>query len=81
MTTEQRPSPISQATDPLRRDIRSPGMWNYLINYILIGASGLIIVMEIIESGAWRKLWAPLIMLCLAIGNLARLQSAESKRP
>jgi NhaP-type Na+/H+ and K+/H+ antiporter len=55
-------------------------MWKYLVNYILLGASALLIVMESIESGAWRDLGVPLLLLLMAIGNLARLQAAECKQ-
>jgi hypothetical protein len=79
METGQTPTTPTQPADPLRRDIRSPGVWKYLVNYILLGACALLIVLEIIDSGAWRKLGIPLLLLSFAIGNLARLQAAERK--
>jgi hypothetical protein len=65
---------------PLRRDIGSPGAWRYLINYVLLGSSTVIILMEMIESGVWRKLWCPVLLIILAMSNLAALQAAERKR-
>ena len=64
---------------PLRRDIRLPGTWRYLINYVLLGSSAVTILIEMIESGVWRRLWAPLVFIGIAIINLAALQAAERK--
>jgi len=64
---------------PLRRNIRSPGAWKYLVNYLLLGSSAGIILLEIIESGVWRSLGIPLLLIVFAIMNLARLQAAERK--
>ena len=65
---------------PLRRNIRSPGAWKYFVNYLLLGSSALIILMDMIETGAWRRLWFPVLLICLAMGDLASLQAAERKR-
>lgn len=80
MAEESSPQSRTQPIDPLRRDIRAPSTWNYLVNYILLGACALLIAMEIAESEAWRKLGTPLLLLLLAVGNLARLQAAERKQ-
>ena len=72
---EARPTP----TPPLQRDIRSPGSWHYLINYIMLGAASLILVIEVMESGIWRKLWMPIVLICFAIANLVRMQAAERR--
>jgi hypothetical protein len=69
--------PATCDVPPLKRDIRSPGAWKYLVNYILLGSSAVIILMEIIESGVWRSLGIPLLLIVVAIMNLARLQVAE----
>ena len=79
MATDPTPGSTPPRAHPLQRDIRSPGAWQYLVNYILLGACAILIVREMIESGAYRKLAAPLILLGLAVGNLARLQAAERK--
>lgn len=42
-----------------------------------MGTAALLIVMEIIEGGTWRKLGIPLMFLALAIINLIRLQTME----
>jgi hypothetical protein len=65
---------------PLRRDIRSPGAWRYFVNYLTLGSAAVIILIEILQSGVWRTLWAPLIMIVVAISNLAAMQAAERKR-
>jgi DMSO reductase anchor subunit len=64
---------------PLRRDIRSPGTWRYFINYLMLGSSAVIIFIEIIQSGVWRSLWAPLILIVIAMMNLADMQAAERR--
>jgi hypothetical protein len=66
-------------TPPLRRDMRTPGAWEYLLNYLLLGSSAILILMQIIETGVWRKLWLPLLLTCLAMFNIARLRAAERK--
>jgi hypothetical protein len=65
---------------PLRRDIRSPGAWKYFANYLLLGSSALIILLDMIETGAWRRLWFAVLFICVAMGELASLQAAERKR-
>jgi len=64
---------------PLRREIRSPRTWKYLVNYVLLGSSALLILMEMIESGTWRRLLAPVILIGVAITNMATRQAAERK--
>jgi hypothetical protein len=81
MKTDSLPSKESLQPDvhPLRRDIHSPGAWRYLLNYLLLGSSTLFLLMEMIESGAWRRLWWPVLGIWLAMGNLAAMQAAERK--
>ena len=69
----------SEPNSPLRRDIRSPGAWRYLLNYILLGAASLILIVEIAETGIWRTLWMPIFLIGIAVGNLARMQAADRK--
>ena len=54
--------------------------WGYLANYVMLGASALVILMEIIDSGVWRRLGIPLLFIGMAIGNLARMHALERKR-
>jgi hypothetical protein len=49
-------------------------------NYVLLGAAALMILAVIIDSGAWRRLWLPLMFIGMAIGNLARMHARERKR-
>jgi hypothetical protein len=51
-----------------------------LVNYVLLGSSAVIILAEMTESGMWRKLWAPLMLIGIAMSNLAAMQAAERKR-
>jgi hypothetical protein len=57
--------------------MRSPGAWRYFINYLLLGSSALIILIELIQSGVWRTLWAPLIFIIMAMSNLGAMQAGE----
>ncbi len=68
------------AIPPLRRDIVSPGTWRYLINYVLLGSCTVIILMEMIETGVWSRLWLPVLLIIMAMSNNAALQAAERKR-
>jgi len=81
MNHESQPGEVKTMHDvpPLRRDIRSPGTWRYFFNYLLLGSSALIILIEIIQSGVWRALWLPLFLIVVAISNLAVMQAAERK--
>lgn len=79
MAIDPTSGPASPPTDPLRQDVRAQGTWNYLVNYVLLGACAVLIVWEIIESGAWPKLVVPLVLISLAIGNIARLHAAERR--
>lgn len=79
MSTEPTPGSTTPRTHPLQRDIRSPGTWNYLVNYVVLGAAAALILLEIIDSGAWRKLGLSLLLILVANFNLARLQAAERK--
>lgn len=80
MSDQTKSNPADEGTHPLKRDIRSRGMWKYLVNYILIGAAAVLILMEIIESGSWRKLGIPVLFLALAIVNLTVIHASERKR-
>lgn len=80
MSDQTKSNPADQGTHPLKRDIRSPGMWKYLVNYILIGTAAVLILMEIFESGSWRKLGIPVLFLALAIVNLSVIHASERKR-
>jgi hypothetical protein len=51
-----------------------------LANYVMLGAAALIIVMEIIESGVWRRLGLPLLFISMAIINLAVMHARERRR-
>ena len=73
-------SPSEQPVRPLDRDIRSPGVWAWFFNYLLLGGAALALLVEVIGSGAWGRLGVPLLLIALAIGNLARLQAAERRR-
>jgi hypothetical protein len=64
---------------PLRRDVRAPGTWAYAVNYVLLGSAAILILLEIIDSGSWRKLGMPLLFLGMAIGNLARMRALERR--
>ena len=79
MATEQTPPGLPQPTSPLNRDSHSPGAWNYVVNYILLGLSSVLIVMEIVENEALRKVCIPLLLLLFAVANLSRLQAADRK--
>jgi hypothetical protein len=68
-------------TPTLPRDIPPPRTWKYLINYVLLGSSALLTVMEMIQSGTWRRLLAPVILIGVAIANMATRQAAERKAP
>jgi hypothetical protein len=46
----------------------------------MLGAAALIILMEIMESGVWRRLGMPLLFIGMAIGNLARMHALERRR-
>ena len=59
--------------------MRTPRAWEYFFNYLLLGSSAVMILMQIIETGVWRKLWLPLFLTCLAMFNIARLRAAERK--
>lgn len=67
-------------TSPLKKGRSSLLWWGYLANYVMLGASALVILLDIIDSGVWRRLGAPLLFIALAIGNLARMQAMERKR-
>ena len=60
-------------------DMRTPRAWEYFFNYLLVGSSAMLILMQIIETGVWRQLWLPLFLTCLAMFNIARLRAAELK--
>ena len=45
------------------------------------GGVRLLILLQIIETGIWRKLWLSICLTCFATINLARLHSAERKAP
>ncbi len=81
MKTDSIPSKESLQPDvhPLSRDIHSPGAWRYLINYLLLGSSALILLIHMIESGVWWRLLGAVIGICLAMTNLAAMQAAERK--
>jgi hypothetical protein len=51
----------------------------YLASYLLLGSSALLILLEIIQSGVWRRLGLPLLLIVFAMMNLARLQAVERK--
>jgi hypothetical protein len=46
----------------------------------MLGAAALIIVMEIMESGVWRRLGLPLLFISMAIVNLASMHAVERRR-
>ncbi len=60
--------------------MRSLRAWGYVANYLVLGAAALVILLEIIDSGVWRRLGVPLLLIALAIGDLARMHAAERKR-
>lgn len=64
---------------PLQKKMGERGFWPFFFNYLLLGASAAIILMEIVESGVFGKRVVPLALLVLAILNLARMQAAERK--
>lgn len=71
----------SQApASPLKKKRGALLWWGYLANYVLLAGAALIIVMEIIDSGVWRRLGVPLLFIGMAIGNLARMQAMERRR-
>ena len=80
MASDPSRSSSPQPKNPLQRDIRSPGTWKYLINYILLGGALLLVILELIESGAWLRLGLPCLFILLALGNLAQLQRSEQLR-
>jgi hypothetical protein len=73
-------TPSGQPVRPLHRDVRSPGVWAWFFNYLLLGGAAVVILIEIINSGAWGRLGVPLLLIALAIGNLARLHASERRR-
>jgi hypothetical protein len=80
MTTNKDESrPTTGRVLPLQKKIGDPGFWGFFLTYLLLGASAAIILLEIVESGVFGKLVAPLVLLVIAILNLARLQAAERK--
>jgi hypothetical protein len=68
-------------TPTLPRDIPPPPTWKYLVNYVLLGSAALLLLMEMIQSGTWRRLLAPVILIGVAIANMATRQAAERKSP
>ncbi|HMP03085.1 MAG TPA: hypothetical protein PKD86_16125 [Gemmatales bacterium] len=74
------PSAGTPLPHPLRRDIRTPGTWRYLVNYVLLGSALVLMVGEMIESGDWRKLSVPAVLVFMAVGNLATLGAAEQRQ-
>jgi hypothetical protein len=52
----------------------------YLLNYVLLGAAALIVLVEIIDSGLWRRLGLALLFMCTAISDLAIMHAQERKR-
>ena len=83
MRTDSDPDAGKASPDipPLPRDIRPPRTWKYLVNYVLLGSAALLISMEMIQSGTWRRLLAPVILIGVAIANMATRQAAERKSP
>ena len=66
----------SQApASPLKKRRGALRWWGYLINYVLLAAAALIIVMEIIDGGTWRRLGIPLSFISVAIVNLASMRA------
>lgn len=75
------PAGGSQAlASPLKKGRSSLLWWGYLANYVMLGAAALIILLEIVESGVWRRLGMPLLFISLAIVNLASMHARERKR-
>ena len=64
----------------LKAGRRSLIWWGYLANYVMLGASALIILLEIIDSGVWRRLGIPLLFISMAIVNLTAMHARERKR-
>ncbi len=72
MDDHARKSTPSEEADkhPLDRDVRSPGAWMYLGCYLLIGASGVMILVEVIQSGLWVKLGTPCLLIWFGMFGL-----------
>ena len=54
---------------------------DFSLERMAAGGARLLILLQIIEIGIWRKLWLPLFLTCFATFNVARLHSAERKAP
>jgi hypothetical protein len=79
MATDPARGTVTTPTDTPRRDIR-PGRRNlYLASYIALGIVEILLITESIASRAWWRLFGPVLLLALAIGNLAALQAGERK--
>jgi hypothetical protein len=64
-------------TAPLKKGRSSLRRWEYLLNYVLLGAAALIILLEIIDSGLWLWLGLALLFMSVAISNLASMHARE----
>ena len=75
------PASGSQApASALNKERSSLIWWGYLANYVMLGAAALIILLEIIDSGVWRRLGIPLLFISMAIVNLTVMHARERKR-
>ncbi len=68
-------------TDPLRRDIRSPGTWLYLSCYLLLGCSVVLIVLSQFIDGVKVPWWLPVLAIVYALFVLRRQQAQERVFP
>lgn len=77
-TADDRTSP---PTDPLRRDMHSPGAWLYLSCYLMLGCSVALIVLQQFVEGARVTWWLPVLAIVYAVFLLRRQQTREQAGP
>ena len=64
----------------LNRGQSSLVWWGHLANYLMLGGAAVIIGVEIMESGGWRRLGMPLLFISLAIVNLTVMHARARRR-
>lgn len=81
MTDKTPPAGGSPAPpSPMKKGRSTLLWWGRLANYVMLGASAVIILMEIIDSGVWHRLGIPLLFICMAIVNLVSMHAHERRR-
>ena len=79
MTTDLTPGGDGSAVHPLRRNVRSPGAWKYLANYALLAVCAAALAPQLARGVEWRQVGLPVLLLAVAVGNLAWMRGGERK--